>query len=199
MKSVAIQAGGESSRMGRDKALLPFLGKPLIERVINRVASLGDELIITTNRPGDYMKFGFPLYGDILPGYGALGGLYTALSVCRFPVVIVVACDMPFVSAEIMTMSIEMLQGGNADVVIPRTKNGYEPFHAVYRRETCLPAIKSAIQSGEKRLISWFPSVKISQIPVSDLLDHDPRRIAFMNLNTTEEFINAESLAREVD
>jgi molybdopterin-guanine dinucleotide biosynthesis protein A len=199
MKSVAIQAGGESSRMGRDKALLPFMGKPLIERVINRVASLGDELIITTNRPGDYMKFGFPLYRDILPGYGALGGLYTALSVSRFPVVIVVACDMPFVNAEILTMSIEMLLGSNADVVIPRTENGYEPFHAVYRRETCLPAIKSAIQSGEKRLISWFPSVKISQIPVSDLLDHDPRRIAFMNLNTTEEFINAELLAREVD
>lgn len=199
MNSVAIQAGGESSRMGQDKALLPFNGKPLIERVVNRVAALGDELVITTNKHGDYMKFGIPLYGDIIPGYGALGGLYTALSVCRFPVVIVVACDMPFVSAEILTMSIERLQASSADVVIPRTENGYEPFHAVYRRETCLPAIECAIQSGEKRIISWFPSVTISPIPVSELLDHDPQGIAFMNLNTKEDFINAEELAREVD
>lgn len=185
--------------MGRDKALLPFNGKPLIERVINRVASLGNELVITTNKPRDYIKFGFPLYEDILPGYGALGGMYTALSVSRFPVVIVVACDMPFVSAGILAMSIEMLQADNADVVIPRTENGYEPFHAVYRRETCLPAIMRAIQSGEKRLISWFPNVSISTIPVPELLHHDPQRIAFMNLNTKEDFTNAEELAREVD
>jgi molybdopterin-guanine dinucleotide biosynthesis protein A len=198
MNSVAIQAGGESSRMGRDKALLPFNGKPLIERVVNRVAALGDELIITTNKHGDYMKFGIPLYEDIIPGYGALGGLYTALSVSRFPVVIVVACDMPFVSAGILAMSIEILQADNADVVIPRTDNGYEPFHAVYRRETCLPAIKHAIQSGEKRIISWFPSVTISPIPVSELLEHDPQRIAFMNLNTKEDFIIAEEFARKV-
>jgi molybdopterin-guanine dinucleotide biosynthesis protein A len=196
MKSIAIQAGGESRRMGQDKALLPFLGKPLIERVINRVVSLGDELIITTNRPEKYLNFKLPLFQDLLPGFGALGGLYTALSVCRFPVICVVACDMPFVNTGILMRSFEILEAENADVVIPKTANGFEPFHAVYRRDTCLPAIKDALQSGEKRLISWFSQVRVVTFPESELSLHDPQGLAFMNLNTREDLENAEQLAR---
>lgn len=199
MQSVAIQAGGQSRRMGQDKALLPFLGRPLIERVIQRVTSLGEELIITTNNPGDYLEFNLPLHTDLLPGQGALGGLYTALSVCQFPVVIVVACDMPFVNAGILASSVKMLHLSDTDVVIPHTEEGYEPFHAVYRRETCLPAVEGAIISGEKRLISWFPAMKITPFPEDELLAYDPRGIAFMNLNNREEFKLAESLAQEVD
>jgi molybdopterin-guanine dinucleotide biosynthesis protein A len=195
MKSIAIQAGGESHRMGQDKALLPFLGTPLIKRVIDRVAPLGEELFITTNNPRDYSQFEVPLYQDILPGKGALGGLYTALSVSRFPVVVVVACDMPFVNVEILNTSIQMLHKSNSDAVIPETSRGYEPFHAVYRRETCLPAINNAIQAGEKRLISWFPEVKITPFPESELQLYDAQGIAFLNLNTREEFARAEKLA----
>lgn len=199
MQSVAIQAGGQSRRMGQDKALLPFLGRPLIERVIQRVASLGDELIITTNNPEEYLEFNIPLHTDLLPGQGALGGLYTALSVCQFPIVIVVACDMPFVNTGILAASVKMLHLSEADVVIPHTEEGYEPFHAVYRRETCLPAVEDAINSGEKRLISWFSAVKITPFSKDELLTYDPQGIAFMNLNNREEFTLAESLAREAD
>ena len=199
MKSVAIQAGGESRRMGQDKALLPFLGTTLVERVISRVAPLGDELLITTNNPQEYLDFKFPLFRDLLPGKGALGGLYTALSVARFPIVIVVACDMPFVNTDILAQAIEKLQANDVDVVIPQTEKGYEPFHAVYRRETCLSAVQSALQSGEKRLISWFPKVKVTPITESELDQYDPQRIAFRNLNTREDFLNAEVLAQELD
>ncbi|MCJ7536214.1 MAG: molybdenum cofactor guanylyltransferase [Anaerolineales bacterium] len=199
MKSVAIQAGGESRRMGQDKALLPFLGTTLVERVISRVAPLGDELLITTNNPQEYLDFKFPLFRDLLPGKGALGGLYTALSVARFPIVIVVACDMPFVNTDILAQAIEKLQANDVDVVIPQTEKGYEPFHAVYRRESCLSAVQSALQSGEKRLISWFPKVKVTPITESELDQYDPQRIAFRNLNTREDFLNAEVLAQELD
>ena len=92
--------------MGKDKALMPFLGATLIERVISRVAPLGDEVLITTNNPQDYLDFKFPLYRDILPGTGALGGLYTALSVASYPIVIVVACDMTFVNVDILEESL---------------------------------------------------------------------------------------------
>ena len=199
MKSVAIQAGGESRRMGQDKALLPFLGTTLVERVISRVAPLGDELLITTNNPQEYLDFKFPIFRDLLPGKGALGGLYTALSVARFPIVIVVACDMPFVNTDILAQAIEKLQANDVDVVIPQTEKGYEPFHAVYRRESCLSAVQSALQSGEKRLISWFPKVKVTPITESELDQYDPQRIAFRNLNTREDFLNAEVLAQELD
>ena len=156
-------------------------------------------IIITTNNPEDYLLFGVPLFKDVLPGNGALGGLSTALGAARFPSVVVVACDMPFVNADLLAMSIERLEAGDADAVIPKTRNGYEPFHAVYRRDTCLPAIESAIQSGEKRLISWFPSVNLSPITESELQCYDPQGMAFRNLNTKEEFIQAEVLAQEVD
>ncbi len=102
MLTVVIQAGGESRRMGQDKALLPFLGKPLIQRVIERVASLADELLVTTNRPEAYQFLDLPLFPDVIPGRGALGGLYTALSAASQPLVAVVACDMPFASPALL-------------------------------------------------------------------------------------------------
>jgi molybdopterin-guanine dinucleotide biosynthesis protein A len=198
MISIAIQAGGESRRMGEEKALLPFLGTTLIQRVINRVETLGDELLITTNRPQVYQKFNLPLFEDLLPGHGALGGLYTALSAATYPVVIVVACDMPFVNADILSLAIRELDSNEVDVVIPETTKGYEPFHAVYHRENCLPVIRRALDAGERKLISWFPEVKIRVIPDSVLKLYDPQQIAFINLNTREEFLKAEQLAREV-
>jgi molybdopterin-guanine dinucleotide biosynthesis protein A len=198
MKSVAIQAGGESRRMGRDKALMPFLDTTLIERVISRVAPLGDEILITTNSPQQYLAFNLPLYTDIMPGKGALGGLYTALMTAKYPFVIVVACDMPFVNAGILEAAVSRLHLDKADVAIPQTGKGYEPFHAAYRRETCLPAVEGALQAGEKRLISWFAAVKVAPMPESELLRYDSRLVAFNNLNTLEDFEEAEALARDL-
>ncbi|MDD2695858.1 MAG: NTP transferase domain-containing protein, partial [Anaerolineales bacterium] len=75
MLTLVIQAGGESRRMGTDKALVPFLGVPLIERVIARLAGLGDELVVTANQPEAYRYLNLPIFSDLLPGRGALGGL----------------------------------------------------------------------------------------------------------------------------
>ena len=102
MLSLVIQAGGQSRRMGQDKALLPFLGRPLVSRVIDRLASLADEVLVTTNQPEAYAFLGLPLLPDLKPGRGALGGLYTAVASAGSPLVAVVACDMPFVSPEVI-------------------------------------------------------------------------------------------------
>src|SRR3970040_1082192 len=98
MLTVCIQAGGQSSRMGEDKALKPFLGRPLIQRLIERLSPVADELIVTSNRPEDYAFLDprFTLHTDLKPGRGALGGLYTALASAAHPIVAVIACDMPF-------------------------------------------------------------------------------------------------------
>jgi len=197
MISIAIQAGGESRRMGQDKALLPFLGETMLDRVIKRVAPLGDELLVTTNQPASFAHFKVQLIKDQLPGTGALGGLLTALNAAQFPVVIVVACDMPFVNADILAAACDRLHSNQADVVIPLSKEGYEPFHAVYRRETCLPVIRKALENGERRLISWFPSVDVVPITENDLVQYDPLRIAFWNVNTLDELKQAEEFARE--
>jgi molybdopterin-guanine dinucleotide biosynthesis protein A len=178
--------------MGEDKALKPFLGRPLIERVIERLQPIADELIVTTNRPADFAFLKLPLFLDLKPGRGALGGLYTAIASAKSPLVAVVACDLPFASAPLLETAARLLVEEDVDVVIPRSAAGLEPLHAVYRRETCLPIIESAIEADLWKVIGWLPQVKVHELSVND------ERI-FWNLNTPEEFIEAERLSSTHD
>jgi molybdopterin-guanine dinucleotide biosynthesis protein A len=195
MLSVSIQAGGQSRRMGRDKALMPFLGRPLIQRVVDRLAPIADEILVTTNSPEDFRFLDLPLFPDLKPGRGALGGLYTALSSATCDAVAVVACDMPFASVSLIEAANRLLIQEGADVIIPDSGDGLEPLHAVYRRATCLPAIESAIDADKWRLISWFPQVKVRILQPDEIKVHDPTGLAFWNLNTPEEFAEAEGHA----
>jgi molybdopterin-guanine dinucleotide biosynthesis protein A len=203
MLTVAIQAGGQSTRMGEDKALKPFLGRPLIQRVVDRMTPIADEIIVTTNRPDDYAFLNtstrsvqrLRLVSDLKPGRGALGGLYTALFSARLPVVAVVACDMPFASASLLEAAHRILVEEEADVVIPRSDEGYEPIHAVYRRAACVSAIESAIDADQWKVIAWFPQVKVRALTPEEIKLYDPSGVAFWNLNSPEEFAEAERRA----
>jgi molybdopterin-guanine dinucleotide biosynthesis protein A len=206
MLTVCIQAGGQSSRMGEDKALKPFLGRPLIQRVVERLSPIADELIVTTNRPNDYGFLDLPLFPDLKPGRGALGGLYTAIASASHPTVAVVACDMPFASASLLEAAGRLLDKAQADVVIPRAApraeragksgEGYEPLHAVYRRVTSLAAIESAIDADQWKVIAWFPQVKVRVLTADEIKHYDPSGLAFWNVNTPEEFAEAERIAK---
>src|SRR4030065_314547 len=123
MLTICIQAGGQSSRMGEDKALKTFLGRPLIQRVIERLSPIADELIVTTNRPDDYafLDLRLTLRADLKPGRGALGGLYTAIASAAHPIVAVVACDMPFASSKLLRRACDLLLETGSDVGIPET------------------------------------------------------------------------------
>jgi len=196
MLTVCIQAGGQSSRMGEDKALKTFLGRPLIQRVIERLSPIADELIVTTNRPEDYFFIDLRLVSDLKPGRGALGGLYTAIASAKNPMVAVVACDMPFASGTLIEAAGKILVEEEADVVIARSDEGYEPLHAVYRRETCLPAIESAIEADQWKVIAWFPQVKVRVLTADEIKQYDSLGLAFWNVNTPEEFAKAEKIAQ---
>jgi molybdopterin-guanine dinucleotide biosynthesis protein A len=193
--SIVIQAGGQSARMGENKALKRFLGRPLIQRVIERLAPVADELLLTTNQPEDFTFLKLPLFTDIKPGRGPLGGLYTALLCAKYPSVAVVACDMPFASAPLLVAAAGFLNQDKVDLVIAETREGFEPLHAVYRRETCIPAIESAIEADQWRMISWFPKVKVRRLAPEELGRYDPEGLAFWNVNTPEEFSKAEQRA----
>lgn len=185
--------------MGENKALLPFLGVPLIQRVIERVRPLAEELIITTNQPEQFEFLRLPAFPDIYPGRGALIGLHTALSAAQHPFVAVVACDMPFVNPQLLAYQLACLENEGVDLVIPQTEQGYEPFHAVYRRNSCLSAVKNALDTGLKRMISWYPQVKVREIGTNVVKQFDPEGLAFLNVNTPEEFIAAEMIAQTID
>ena len=195
MLSVAIQAGGQSSRMEQDKALKLFRGHPLIQRVIARLRPIADELLVTTNHPEHYAFLNLPLFADLKPDRGALGGLYTALFAAKHSIVAVAACDMPFVSAKLFKGESEIMVKEEADVVIAKTDKGYEPFHAIYRRETCIPAIEAAFTSDKWRMDAWFPQVKIRLLTSEEINRYDPDGLAFLNVNTPEDFAQAEQCA----
>lgn len=192
MISLAIQAGGQSSRMGEDKALKPFLGLPLIQTVVERLAPIADEILVAANHPEKYSFLGLRIVPDLLPGKGPLGGLYTALASASSPVVAVVACDMPFASAVLLAEAARILVREEADIVIPRTDKGLEPLHAVYRRDTCLPVIRAAIESNRLKVIDWFPRVRVREQTPEEVAAVDPSGLTFWNLNTLEEFTQAE-------
>lgn len=198
MITLVIQAGGESRRMGQNKALVPFLGRPLIRRVLDRLSPLADEVLITSNQKDGFETINIPLVADVYPGQGALGGLYTAIWAATQPIVIVVACDLPFANPDLFQHQVDVLIKENLDVVIPGTWEHREPLHSVYRKETCLPAIKKALVQGEKRLISWFPSVKVQFVPPEEILKFDPLGVAFRNVNSQVELEEVEALARQI-
>ncbi|MBI3151322.1 MAG: molybdenum cofactor guanylyltransferase [Chloroflexi bacterium] len=199
MLTIVIQAGGASSRMGEDKALKPFLGRPLIQRVVERLAPIADEMIVTTNRPAEYGFINLRLVTDLKPGRGALGGLYTAIASASHPFVAVAACDMPFASKNFFESAHRLMVREEADVVIAKTDEGYEPFHALYRRETCLPAIEAAIDADQWKVIAWFPQVKVKILSPDEVRAFDPSGLCFWNLNTPEEFSEAEQRAQLPD
>ena len=186
--------------MGEDKALKLFLGRPLIERVIERLAPIADEMIVTTNRPAEYgflnqalSPLQIRLITDLKPGRGALGGLYTAVASAAHPFVAVVACDMPFASKNFLESACRQMVEREADVVIFKNEKGYEPLHALYRRESCLPAMEAAISADQWKVTSWFSKVKIYEVTVDEVKSLDPSGLCFWNLNTPEEFAQAEN------
>jgi molybdopterin-guanine dinucleotide biosynthesis protein A len=193
--TVVIQAGGESRRMGSPKALVSFCGLPLICRGLKRLGEVADELIITSNdqKSLDFLcgsvKFDnkLKLYSDVYNVRGALNGLYTALYYATSPYVGVVACDMIFPSAPLLLAERDALEASGADIAVPVTSHGYEPFHAVYRRATCLPVVQAALLDGETRATSWFDKVKLVEFTSEMTLAADQRGGSFVNVNTPEE------------
>jgi molybdopterin-guanine dinucleotide biosynthesis protein A len=104
---------------------------------------------------------------------------------------------MPFASLEIFALELILLQETGADAVIPRSEAGVEPFHALYRRETCLPYVQSALDAGKRRVDAWFSEVHIRYLEREEVLPYDPNQLAFLNINTPEELQEAERIARE--
>ncbi len=195
MITVAIQAGGRSTRMGRDKALLPLGGRPLIEHVLQRVEGLGDEVLITTNRPGDYAFLSQRMVEDRQPGAGALDGLLTALEAAHGARVLLLACDMPFVSRALLEHMLAI--DTDAEVVIPRREGKLQPLHAIYSK-SCTGQVREALRTGEKRMISFFPHIHTRVVEQEILDQYDPDGLSFFNANTPEDLTQAEQLLGEL-
>jgi len=188
--SAAIMAGGKSARMGQDKAWIELDGEPLITRVARVLGEVADEVLVVANDPR-YETLGLRVVRDRYPQAGALGGIATGLGAASHDAVLVAACDMPFLSADLWRLLLG--HTGEADVVIPRVAGEYETMHALYRK-SCLPHMARAIAENRLRVISFFDAVSVKAIDEVELRAVDPTLRSFTNVNTPEELASALAL-----
>ncbi len=188
MIHVAVLAGGQSRRMGRDKALLQLGNQTLIERVLAAAHPLGYPLVIIGN-PVTYAHLGLPVHPDLRPGLGPLGGLYTALSTTAAPVLLL-ACDLPFLTPEFLRHLVN--QRGSHQAVVPHATTGLQPLCALYE-PSCLAAVEAAIQAGQFGMRDLLSNLSLDLVREKDWRPYDERGMLFANLNSPQEYERAQA------
>jgi molybdopterin-guanine dinucleotide biosynthesis protein A len=180
---------------GEPKALMDVGGKRIVERVVDALAAVLDDLLVVTNTPERYAFLQLPMVTDRYPEGGALGGIFTGLSAARGDAAFTVACDMPFLHPAIIRLVIE--RAGESDVVIPRVGSQYETMHALYAK-SCLPHIEARLRAGQLKIVGFFDAVRVTEVDAATVAAHRAPELAFMNVNTPDELARARTLAAEV-
>lgn len=175
-----VLAGGRSSRMGQDKALLPWKGSTLIQSVAQEVFNAaGNVTLIGSSQT--YGKLGFPVIPDKIEGCGPLGGLHAALSATTAEWNVLVACDMPAVTGRLLEELLAAAESSGADALVPLTPGGLEPLCAVYHARL-LPVVESAILSKLLKMHDFISTIQARFWPAPD-------PAVFRNLNTPEHLL----------
>src|SRR5262245_11344549 len=192
-----IQAGGRSVRMGgRPKALLELGGRRIIDRVVEVVTAVTDDVLIVTNTPALYESLGLPMVPDVFPDHGSLGGIYTGLKSASGDAAFTVACDMPFLLPEVARLVTS--RAHEADVVAPRVGDQFETLHAAYGK-ACLGPIESRLHERRLKIVGFFDEVRVLEIPEEVVARYRDPELVFMNVNTPEELARARALLPTLD
>jgi molybdopterin-guanine dinucleotide biosynthesis protein A len=189
--AVAILAGGHSRRMGRDKTRLSLGTTSLIGRVAAAAAPLGAPCMLIAGDAAPFADLHLPVHADLRPGLGPLGGLHTALSLAPGDPVLLLASDLPFITADFLRFLLQ--ETGSHQVLVPRGADGLHPLCAVYAR-SCLPAVERALDRGELQMVAFFPEVDAHVLPYHRWQRFDPHRLLLTNLNTPEDYRRAQAL-----
>ena len=187
----AILAGGRSSRMGRDKSALVLGGVSVLERIGSSMAPLVTRIRVIGNRVTE--SAGYVVQPDLRPGLGPLSGIHAALATTESSSVLVVACDLPFVTTELLAGLIELLEDGT-EAVVPRVSGRAVPVCALYRR-ACLERLHARLDRGELKAHQFVASLATTYVD-DDMLERlDPRGICLKNINTPEDLERAQEIA----
>lgn len=179
-----ILAGGKSLRMGVDKAFIQFKNKILIEHILDVSKNIFQEILISANDE-KYLQFGLPLIPDIIPNHGPIGGIYSCLEASSNNFNIVLSCDTPFISEELICFIIENIE--KKQIVVPATENNlYEPLCAFYHKNTG-PILREFIDRDNNRIPDVFKVVDFKGLPVNSTCDFWHPNL-FANINSLTEF-----------
>jgi FdhD protein len=183
--TAVILAGGRSSRMGSNKALLPYRGGRFIEAIHRQLAELFDEVLLVTNTPEQYAFLPCRKVADLFPGQGALAGLHAGLHHAATQHIFAVACDMPYLN-DTLIRRLSQLRS-EADVIIPEGEQGLEPLHALYGK-ACLFPMAEALAADERRIVNFFPRVRVQRFSREQVAVIDPDFDSFRNINTPDDY-----------
>jgi molybdopterin-guanine dinucleotide biosynthesis protein A len=185
-----ILAGGASSRMGEDKSRLELGGRTFVESAAETLRSLTTRVSVVSSRP-TAESHGLPVVKDLRAGVGALGGLHAALSTCRAEWAAVVACDLPFVTGELLTRLASM-RADSCDAVVPTQEDGrVQPLCALYRARVCLGQVEELIRTDELRPRLLLLRVRARRVEFDELRDLAGSARFFLNVNTPEDYAHA--------
>lgn len=196
--TVAIMAGGQSRRMGTDKAFVPLLGRPMIEHVLARVGKLGQaDTFIVTNTPEPYAYLGLPVFTDVIPGAGSLGGIYSALVRSSTPLTCVVGCDLPLASPVLLhhLLACAAEDAGPYDAIVPRYQGTPQGLHAIYA-QTARSAIEAYIAQQRYRIKEVLAAIHTRFVDEPEYAAFAPEGDAFRNVNTPEDLAMLEQILR---
>jgi molybdopterin-guanine dinucleotide biosynthesis protein A len=191
-------AGGQSRRLGRDKAVEPIGGLPLIRRVIERVEQVAGEVLVVVadSARGEELPLD-PRHRIVLdryPGTGSLGGIFSGLEAASNSWVIAVACDMPFLNLSLIGRMLALRE--DMDVVVPLIEGRPEPTHALYSK-ACLSFIEPKLLDRQLKISGFYDQVRVHYVPEDEVASMDPHFLSFFNVNTPADLDKALDLAAQ--
>ncbi len=190
-----VLAGGKSRRMGQDKTQIRLdSGLSLLEHAVARVAEVADEVVVVTaGSRGNLPNVRWA--NDVYPGAGPLGGIYAGLLACAWDHALVVACDMPFLSVDLLRYMVELPR--DYDVLLPSLPRGVEPLHAVYGRR-CLEPARELLEAGEYCILDLYERVRVRYVGPEEIAIYDPDGRSFFNINTPDQLRQARNMSRRI-
>jgi molybdopterin-guanine dinucleotide biosynthesis protein A len=188
--SAIILTGGQSQRMGTDKALLRIGEQTFLGLIAHKLATISDDVLIVGSLRAGYAEAIAPLPVRFVPdsfeNCGPLGGLHAGLQAMRHGVGIVVACDMPLVNVALLKHMVTLLDVGGGDAVIPQDEGGWHPLHAVYR-QSCATPIEQMAHARDLRVQNLIKQLNVRVIDKTEMAQFDPHSLSLKNLNTPQE------------
>ncbi len=179
----AILAGGRARRFGgADKSTLRIGHATILERQLDALRGVADRVFVVAGAPAPFHEYGLPVVPDRLPEAGALGGIYTALVEAASPHVLVIACDLPFLTAPLLAR-LAGLADDDHDAVVPKTPDGRQPLCAVYARHLA-DRVRRRVESGHLKIQELLEAIRLREVGPDDLADFDPDGRLFHNVNT---------------
>jgi len=179
-----ILAGGKSRRMGEDKSFILFLGRPLIEVLIDKISPLFKDLIIVTNKPYLYQKYNVRTERGIVKDRGPLAGIHAGLVSSKDRYNFIFACDMPFLNQDLIKYMLKEIDG--YDVVIPEYEGRLQPLCAIYSKQ-CIEPIENELSRNNLKIRDFLQYVKVRVIDEKEISRFISSQPFFANINTPQD------------